>query len=222
MKEKAASRLGPLTLAVRRFLLLAAIVFGFAAPCVASTIELPDAGVLVNYDFVAEEPMFFVTTESNEDMLKARAVFLGDKSLNVTYDPEYGSIDNDLMMLSVYLTFTGVDVRHALDASFTHSLSLLAADGAVLRSAVNKSYGGYDGNFNYITYGWDFHFATPEFTFSGLQWDIMHDMSDSPLPSLLDAKVSFSGSAPILVVPEPCSLGLSAALAIACLLDTRR
>jgi hypothetical protein len=182
--------------------IIALLVLGFMydQKCSAFTIALPDIGTAINYDFLAEKPVFEIASAAPaQEVIQSEVTFTQDKHLYVDIGP--GSFFHiDLVLRAQEIA----DLFEPLFISFNESMMLLREDGSTIANAPkNSSIGYYDDYRDKYLFGWDFHDLS-EPTIYGFRWSISPDLIPGvELPGALGAEIYMWGPASILVVPEP-------------------
>jgi hypothetical protein len=175
---------------------------------------LPDFGANINYDFLAEEPLFEIANQVPvQEAIQGEVTFAEDKHLRFVPDSDLYFFHVDLVLRAegvVYL-FEPIYIR------FDETLSLLDADGSISLTApkntsVTSAAACESYSCDQYHLGWDF-FPTKAFSIYGFRWSITPELiPGGELPEKLSVDTYLWGAGSILVVPEPNSAALTAIL----------
>jgi hypothetical protein len=187
--------------------------------CLAHQIHLPEVGTIINYDFLAQAPIFVLATEAPSSIvIKSEATFADGDHLGVISGSTI-----DYMGVHLTLRAPGIaDLFNPLFISFDETLALVNQDGMVSHSAENTGIGYYVDDRAQYTFSWDFwNVSLPHL--EGFKWNITPDLlPGNDLPKLLTIDAYIWGSDWLYVVPEPCSLQLGIIVAIGVVMIRRR
>jgi hypothetical protein len=184
--------------AFQGLLLAAMLVSAWPEAALAFELALPPVGTEINFAFNPPEKFFEIADdEPSSTALENQLNFSHERHLRV------GAIEPQFIVVDITLRGSGLaDVMETIWYKFDEMMSLVDADGSILETVKNSSFGYRDDDREVFSYGWQF---TPPAgaRLSRLEWKITPALLEgAQLPPTLDLSMYMWG-APLVVVPEP-------------------